>query len=139
MELEMLQEFNGFQDKLTVFELSRGKDTGCTERDKKNISGKFKVPNKSLLLKYIYICILRQVFCHVNSNTFHRFFPSTQPFLSLKYFLITPAICLVEYPFLRQRPGLRLPIENLDLRQTQNNSLILSILIAIRFMATLNC
>ncbi|XP_057330739.1 otoferlin-like [Microplitis mediator] len=42
MELEMLQEFNGFQDKLTVFELSRGKDTGCSEHDKKNISGKFK-------------------------------------------------------------------------------------------------
>lgn len=43
MELEMQPEFERFQEKLTTFELSRGKDTGCSEHDKKNISGKFKV------------------------------------------------------------------------------------------------
>ncbi|KAH0549066.1 hypothetical protein KQX54_005671, partial [Cotesia glomerata] len=42
MELEMQPEFKRFQEKLTTFELSRGKDTGCSEQDKKNISGKFK-------------------------------------------------------------------------------------------------
>ncbi|XP_034943562.1 otoferlin [Chelonus insularis] len=41
-ELEMQPEFEGFQDKLTTFELSRGKETGDSEQDEKNYAGKFK-------------------------------------------------------------------------------------------------
>lgn len=43
MELEMQPEFRGFQDRLTTFELTRGKVTGEPENNYKNCSGKFKV------------------------------------------------------------------------------------------------
>ncbi|XP_024943161.1 otoferlin [Cephus cinctus] len=41
-ELEMQPEFRSFQDRLTSFELLRGKRTGDPKRDEKNIVGKFK-------------------------------------------------------------------------------------------------
>ena len=43
MELEMQVEFNGFNDRLSTFELWKGKKTGNLNDDEKNFSGKFKV------------------------------------------------------------------------------------------------
>ncbi|XP_043285592.1 otoferlin-like [Venturia canescens] len=42
MELEMQPEFDGFNDRLTTFELWRGKRTGDPDADDKNFSGRFK-------------------------------------------------------------------------------------------------
>lgn len=53
MELELQPEFHGFQDRLTTFELSRGKKTGDPDYDEKNYCGKFKVTYLSLLFFHL--------------------------------------------------------------------------------------
>lgn len=54
MELELQPEFCGFQDKLTTFELSRGKKTNDPYYDGKNYCGKFKVTYHIFFFHFIY-------------------------------------------------------------------------------------
>lgn len=46
MELEMQPEFDRFNDRLTSFELWKGKRTGDPDGDEKNFAGRFKVSRK---------------------------------------------------------------------------------------------
>lgn len=50
MELEMQPEFDGFNDRLSTFDLWKGKKTGDPNIDEKKFSGKFKVTIFSTVL-----------------------------------------------------------------------------------------
>lgn len=48
----MVPEFDGFEDRLTSFQLLKGKNTGNPITDEKNKVGTFKVKKKSAIISH---------------------------------------------------------------------------------------